>query len=298
MTLTDAQIEIRRSRVGSSEIAALIPPMADGTVVHPHGKGPFDVFASKTGSQKPQSAEQRWGQLVEPAILQMHCETQGLEILPHPGTVIHPRYPWLCATPDTIVRAQDGKRRLVEAKNVGRWMAHMWGAEGSGEVPMGYAAQVQVTLDTLISAGLVDDENADLIASIGGMPPAVYLIDRRPPMFERLAAIAKRFVDNHLATGVPPEQGWDCDAAEAWLRKKYPNASQPMQVATAEDLRLARQLSYARKRKKRWTDAEAEAKNRLRARIGSAEGIAGIATNRTNADGTRVLRFAKEWSAA
>lgn len=298
MSLSDAQLEIRRTRIGSSEIAALIPPLADGTTVHPHGRGPFDVFANKMGAGKPQSSEMRWGDYVEPAILRMHCESQGLEVLPHPGTLIHPRYSWLCATPDAIARDRDGKRRMIEAKNVGRWMAHLWGPEGTDQVPMGYAAQVQVTLDTLLSLGLVDDENADLTASIGGMPPAVYLIDRRPQMFERMAQIAKAFVDNHLVPGIPPEQGWDSDAAELWLRKKYPTSPNPLLVANADDLRLARQFAYARKRLGKWKEVEAEMKNRLRARIGPSQGIAGIATNRTNADGTRVLRFSKEWSAA
>ena len=293
MTLSARQLETRRTRVGASEIAALIPPMADGTVVDHHGRGPFDIFAAKMGVKRPQSPEMRWGQIVESAILEMHCEGQGLTLLPNPGTLVHPRYPWICATPDAIARDQQGKRRLIEAKNSGRFMAHLWGAEGTGQVPIGYAAQVQVTLSTLLELNMIDSPEADICASIGGMPPTPFLIDFRPAVFERMAELARVFVEQHLLTGTPPEQGWEREAAEAYLRIKYPTSREPLLEASTEDVRLARQISYAAARVKKWERVEAEGKNRLRARIGPHEGIAGIATNKARADGTRVLRLAK-----
>jgi hypothetical protein len=70
-----------------------------------------------------------WGSTVEWSILEYHARVEDLTI-ERPGTLVHPDFDFVCATPDGIGRKDrqvDVERRVIEAKNVGRWMANEWG---------------------------------------------------------------------------------------------------------------------------------------------------------------------------
>lgn len=108
------QLERRRSSLGASEVAAVcgLDPF----------KSALDVWASKKGLLTDDAGEAaEWGNLLEPVILQRYADSRGVK-LTRPGTLTGAE-PWITATPDAVASG-----RNVQAKAVGRHMAHHWDA--------------------------------------------------------------------------------------------------------------------------------------------------------------------------
>ena len=160
--LTPEQIAIRRTRVGGSEIGALLG-------VDPH-KTALDVFAGKVlpPVEEEPAPHLAWGHDVERSILAFHG--RQFARIEEPGTLLHPKHPAICATPDGLGVREGGSRVVLEVKNSQWHQSHRWGEPGTDDAPLLYVAQVQMELGIALSLGDVEG-TADLVASIAGAPP-------------------------------------------------------------------------------------------------------------------------------
>lgn len=120
MGLTEAQLELRRRGVGSSDVPVILG--LQGSVV--------DLWLDKT-KQRPvevkQNRYQRRGELFEEAVARMYEDETGFTC-DHAQTWSHPAYDWWLATPDRLVAEGGVTRyygRILEAKT--RAVARNWG---------------------------------------------------------------------------------------------------------------------------------------------------------------------------
>lgn len=277
MTLSAEQHELRRTGIGSSEIAAVcgLDPWKSAHAIFGEKRRLFE--------RGEPSLVMRIGNLAEELVAQLYAEETGSE-LDRSDTRRHPEQDWILATPDRLVR---GKRRVVEVKWVGWRSAERWGQDEDA-VPPYVRAQVEWQM------GVLGYEEAHVAALLGGEDFRIYQIKRCVPLWERLAEIGARFWhDNVLAGAQPAIDGSEGarDVLEAMFREHRP----PLAVAPPEADPWVEQLLTAKKTIATAEDEKATAENQLRALIGEADGITGpwgkIYNRRAKGDQRRTLRF-------
>ena len=283
MSLSPAQIELRRTRIGSSEIGAIVDFYAkEGSPRCDPYKTAQKVFNEKVLPANDEPADhQVWGLDIEPGILAYHARKHGLQLVPPPGTLLHATFP-ICATPDGIGRRPllVNRFRDIQAKNAQRFQSHRWGEPGTDDVPLLYVAQTTVELGILLEhvdwIGRIDDI-ADLAVCMEGAPPLAYSVKFDPEMFGQLATLAAKFKRDHLDTGKPPLIDGSDEAAE-YVRRRFEKHSGLLKPwsDTAQDL-VDRIRALAETEKAAATDKE-EARTQLKNLIGKTEGIERIAT--------------------
>ena len=281
MSLTPEQMEIRRTRIGGSDIGALLG-------INPY-KTSLGVFASKVLPPSPEkpAIHLEWGHDVERAILASHARNSDLKI-EEPGTLIHPKHPAICATPDGIGVRKSGTRVVIEAKNSQWHQAHRWGEAGTDDAPLLYLAQVQMELGIALALGEVEDVG-ELVASIAGAPPVIYRIRFDPELFGQLVDVAEKFLRDHVVTGIPPNN-WALDrGAGEYLARKFERNDGTVLAAT-DDLRsLAQSVATMRATEKAAKAEKEVAENALKAALGTADGVAGVCTWKRCKDSTELV---------
>jgi hypothetical protein len=143
MSLNAEQLALRRTRIGSSEIGALLG-------IDPY-KNAFDVFIEKTLPQADAGADhQTWGLDLEPSILAFHARKRGYTLMQPPDkadrwpSFTHPTLPLVC-TPDALAVAPDGNIAL-QAKNDQGYGQTDWGDPNTDDAPMLYLAQTTIEM--------------------------------------------------------------------------------------------------------------------------------------------------------
>ena len=286
MTLTAQQIEVRRTRIGGSEIGALLG-------ISPH-RSALDVFASKVLPSRVEESQPHlvWGHDVERAILVSHARSQCLRI-EEPGTLLHPKHSAICATPDGIGVRENGSRVVLEVKNSQWHQSHRWGEPGSDDAPLLYVAQVQMELGIAL-AQMGVETIADLVASIGGAPPVAYRIPFDPELFGQLVQVAEKFVRDHIQTGRPPD-GWETDPGAAeYLARRFERNDGRLLPADDEIRSLAASVASMRATAKACVEEKEAAEVRLKNAIGDADGFEGVCTWKRSKDTTAAVT---DWQA-
>lgn len=179
-------------------------------------RGPLDAWLRLTrrheeDARDPYAGHKAWGHFVERELLRWYAETQGCEIA-HFGTLEHPVHPWLLATPDA---ARAGERTLVEAKSVGMRMAHHW-----GEAPDGLPEYVMV--QAIGQLEVCDADRVHVPASIGGAPPALYVVERDRELGAQIVEIARAFYFDHVLADDPPPV--DATTSAKALERLFPKS--------------------------------------------------------------------------
>jgi putative phage-type endonuclease len=201
----------------------------------------------------------RWGNLLEPVVLQQYIERHELEgfVIPGPeiGSVFHAEHPWARATPDGIVlreglglepstRAERVRRagdrsawkRGIEIKTAGLHQAHRWGADdehGETTVPIEYLIQCQWSM---FVTGL---PRWDVAALIGGQEEREAIIERDDELLEMVVPEAEAFW-RCVETRTPPEiDGTEAcrdyiTAKHPHVREEYAKAGPALQPIVAE----------------------------------------------------------------
>lgn len=271
MSLTPAQLEVRRTRIGSSETGAILG-------IDPY-KSALDVFTSKTTSPSDNpKAHQDWGLDLEPAILVHHARRRRYVLLGSPGTVTHPTLP-LCATPDALASA-DGDPSVtscvdIQAKNDQGHGQLEWGEPETDAAPLIYVAQVTVELGVLRAAHH-DVTHGEIAVSIRGAPPVFYRVDFDENLFGDVAEICAKWKRDHLDTGIPPEGS--PDATAEYIRRRYAKHDENLLDPTPELIAMVTEVSYLRQQSKALESEQRAAENRLKAAIGERAGVAGLCT--------------------
>ena len=144
-----AQKKVRDAGIGGSEVAA-----ACG--IHPQ-KSPHDVWLEKTGraGPSPDTEDSLFGRAMESGARQLYSWRTGATV-ELPGTLVHPRYPIVRATPDGLVRVA---AKVVEIKCPR--FADAWGEDGTQDFPQHFWPQL---IWEMAVSGM---ERADLVVLIG-----------------------------------------------------------------------------------------------------------------------------------
>lgn len=262
--LSEAQLAQRRKGLGGSEIAAVL------------GLDPFrtalDVYAEKRGLAPPftGNAQTRAGQRLEPAILRWYAEETGRELVPSPGTVAHPREPWMLCTPDALVREVGDAAPIevggLEAKNRNAY-AKGWGESGTELIPDSVALQCHWSLAVTLYPWW------DVAVLLGGWDFRTYRVRRDPDLARELVARASVFWHEHVLAGVAPKV----------VGRDNPNLGRLLRQAT-EQLRpsspaIEEQLADLKAARRKLADAATDVDGieaALKEYIGDAAGIAGL----------------------
>lgn len=257
--LSPAQLELRRTGIGASEIAAVcgISPW----------DSPLDVWLRKTGNadEKAETMAMRAGNMLEAAICDWYAvEMGGVSLVPS-DTLRHATHTWALATPDRLY-ASDSKH-LVQCKNVGLRMAEHWG-DDPADIPEDYRVQIEWEME------VADAERCDVVVLIGGQNLKIYPITRDRDLAASLLTIGERFWRDHVLTGEPPPVDAS-DSARRYLERRHPTHKPAEMLAAPEAEEWARRYHSALQAERAADEEKKLAGNMLRQLIGDAEGVLG-----------------------
>lgn len=270
--LSPEELALRKSGIGASEIGAVAG-------LNPYA-GPLDVYLRKLDLIEDEESEAaEWGHLLEPLIADRYAKETG-ETLERCSTLVHPREPWILATPDRLSLSG----RVVECKTASLRVAHRWGEPGTDEVPEEYLAQV--VWQMLVTGHRV----ADIALLVGGQEFRVYTVPWDGELAEALIERGRVFWHEHVLAQVPPSMGSE-KAAREWLRQQFPRDIGDIRPATDEESVILGELRAARAR----FDVAEENKKLLEAKvkalIGDDAGLTchelGRVTWKKNRDGSK-----------
>ncbi len=256
----------RRLGVGSSDIAVIAGES-------PY-RSPYELWAEKTGlvpTSEPGADQAELfeiGHLMEPVLLELYERRTGR----HPKRAhqmrVHPDLPWAFASLDAIAPV----RRVVEAKwtNSSRW--------GDAGVPDDVLLQVQWQL--FVTGWHVAD-----VVALKGPRSRIVEVPRDAGIIDEVVALATEFWQRVESRTPPPIDG--SESTRRTLIALHPAATAPALTPTPDLVALVDQLVEAKAVAKSAAEMEASVANAVRAVIGDADGIAGLATYRKNADSTR-----------
>lgn len=263
MSLTQEQLEIRRTRVSASDAAAIV------------GANPFrtahDVWLSKVNEERVEENERmRLGHMLEPSIIYMIAERRGLAYASS-GTVLDIDREWLCATPDAMAQS-DSVEGVVEAKLVGHRLAHHWGEEGD-EIPDYVRVQVQVQMT-------VTRRRVAWVGALLGTELRDFVIEHDADLEAAVLEECEKFHRVYLTPRVPPPPDAS-DASRRAIEAAFPRHGKSYAALTPEYARVARDYIEANAAIKEAETRKGLAGNLLRAFIADNEGAAGFGVRAT-----------------
>lgn len=175
MVLSTAQRAARETRVGASEVAAIMGE-------HPY-MTPLDVYDRIiNGVQREPSINMLVGAYMEPHVLRMARDLLGVRSRACSRAYIHPTLP-LCASPD----AYSGPHGLVEVKVTGAW--------SNGRPGAFWQVQTQLMLTKRDWCGVV---------VMAGSSLTVERIDADPSAWVTICSEVERFDRLHLTPRIAP----------------------------------------------------------------------------------------------
>lgn len=256
MPLTEAEIELRKSGIGSSDIAAVAG-------VNPF-KTSIDVFQEKT--QQVEQFTGDWtsevGHQLEPLIGKWYKDEVGASEIVAGNTMVHKDEPWIMATPDYFVTIPVSPKRLLEIKNVGFRVAHHW-IDGPPEY---VACQVHWQQEV---TGI---HFADVAASISAKEPMYWQIEDSPEIRKYLKEIARDFWFEHVLKNIPPTPD-NTEEYQTYLQKSFNNYNSEIIDGDVSLDKWFDKRSLANEIIKEKQAEVVEAENHILAAIGSNLGI-------------------------
>jgi putative phage-type endonuclease len=245
----------RLSMIGASESPALF---YEGY----KNESPYTLYKRKIGELPSQSDEENealeWGREIQPVVLKMFTKRTGIEVEDlGPFTIQrHPNLPFIGATLDGLAYV-DGRKAVVEAKNVGQYRAAEW----ADDLPP-LRVQVQVA-HQMLAAG------ADLgftAACIGGNKLVWQRIERNEKFEATLIQVLTDFW-RCVETRTPPPVDGSIATAKA-LAALYPKDDGGTAVLPAEAAEWDKLLTDAKEQIKELEAIKVAAENKLKAAIG------------------------------
>lgn len=272
--LTREQLELRKTGIGGSDIAAVIGENP--------WSSPLDVYLDKKGlvPRKELTPAMECGQFFEPGILSIYERRKNrivtpCETLRYPNSIIF-------ATPDGQTVDDTGARVGLEVKLPAR-TAHHWGEAGTDQIPKYYLAQTQ------FEAAVLCASSVDVAAYRYG-DVSIYTVPFNSRLFDALRHAAERFWRDHVLADKPPPAD-SSERTREWLEKTYPRALSPRIEITQEIEELARAYAAAREAEALAKSDKDSARNQLAAILRHCDGAYNnliSITYRNNKDGTKI----------
>jgi putative phage-type endonuclease len=258
--------ELSKEGIGASEIAAALG-------LSPY-QTPLELWMRKVGEapEDEDSDAGEWGLTVEPALRRWYERRSQTSIYHPKDSLFHAEVVWMRSTPDGIaLRDPNGEADRenwdhgFEGKNTSWRQAHRWGEPGTDDIPLEHILQCQ---QGMAVTGLASWR---VVAAVGGMPPAIYRVDRDDELIEQMVVGGTAFWQNVLDRTPPP-----IDGSEAWghyIARRYPFAIERPVVATAEQEIKAAKLREVRQRQDAFGELRAQLENELKAGIADHSGM-------------------------
>lgn len=275
MSLTPEQLELRRTGIGASEIAALAGLSKWAT--------PIQIYeAKRTGHVVEANVAMELGTLLEEPIAQLYRKRTGRFVLPV-YTLRHPSKRYAIATPDRAafvtppaigeveIRELNHLRdaeKLVQIKSTSWRLAREWGMPGTDEVPEDYLAQATWEM------GVAGVPCADFAVLFDKDRFELFTVHFSLPLFEGLYEIAARFMRDHVEAGVPPAPDASKQYAE-FLGRAFPReTSEDIAPVDAPDVvEAVRTYALLKLVEKRTELAIQKVRNLITGTIGNRTGI-------------------------
>lgn len=264
MPLTPAQLELRKTGLGSSDIAAVVGLN--------RFRSPLDVYEEKAGLKPGFEGNEftYWGTAIEPVIADRYEQEEGVELV-ECDTLVHPDHPFALATPD---RAVVGQPTLVEIKCSGMRRNADWGDPGTDAVPPHYLIQCQWQMLVASAVSPAPIEQVHLAVLFSGNKYEVYIIQTDSKLQEHLLHAADSFWHDHVLAEDPPAIDGS-QRSTAWLNEYWVAHDDEIIEATTQGYIWAEQLKAARNGEEIHKAARREAENHLKDLIGDRAGIVG-----------------------
>ena len=264
MSLTPEQIEVRRTGVGASDLAAIVG-------LSPY-KSPVRVALEKWGEDGPQeeSEAQYWGNMLEDDLAARYFEKHPDRMVTTCDMQRHPERGWMICSPDRIVHC-GGESWPLELKTAASYpQVKRWGKKGD-EVPEEYNLQCRWQMAVL------DVDRCDLavlLAGYQGLEYREFTLTRDMALEARLIEIAEDFWFNYVQKHLSPPPGGTVDAGRA-LAQMFPQVTRSSRPPMGDEDSLADDYMVAHEAFKRAECELQQAKNELMASMGPCEGIDG-----------------------
>lgn len=259
--LSPAQLKMRRTGIGGSEIGA-VGGLSKWC-------SPLEVWRRKVhGEVIEENNAMKRGRLLEPAVAEWYAEETGAALRKVGRTLRHRERGFVIATPDRIATL-NGAPRVLEIKTTNYARPDEWGASGTDEVPAAYLAQVAWTM------AVTDMPSADLAVLISGDDFRLYHFERDLELEGNLFELGEKFWVDHVLSQVPPPVvGIDNE----WLKQRFPkdNGEVLSFAQLTDDAReLVQRFLATWKADKEQESALEDLSAQVRALIGSASGLEG-----------------------
>lgn len=240
-------LELRRSGIGGSDIAAIIGASRYKTA--------YQVWAEKTGlvQGSPDNPAMLWGRKLEPVILQHYAETTGRAVS-QCDMLRHPKYPFMVANLDGFT----DDKRIVEIKTARR--ADAWGEPGTDQVPQEYFLQVQWYM------AVTGFDVSDIAVLIGASDYRQYEISADPELQDMLIREASLFW-SCVESGTPPAA---TGIEDAKLKYRSPESGSSM-VASSDVELMVEQMHAAILKTDEWSAKADHLKASIMLAMGSNE---------------------------
>lgn len=212
MSLTEAQLEERRTGVGGSDAATVL------------GLNPFttayELYLDKLGEAPPEDEDflkeaRYWGSVLEQPVCDRYAEETGFKIQKANQLIRSKVHPFMIANIDRKVVGEDRKIGF-EAKTAAR--PEGWGESGSDEIPPYIMCQVQHYL------AVTGYDVWDLAVLIGNRDYRMYRINPIDDIISQLVEAEEEFWDRVQAK-VAPEPSWQSAATTRLLKNLYPGTN-------------------------------------------------------------------------
>lgn len=279
--LSAAQIEERRLGIGGSDAGAILG-------VDPW-KTRLQIYLEKIGEAPPDTRSEAadLGNDLEPWVAEQFQRRTGLEVYQPDCAFEHPRYSWMRANVDRLIR---GRRAGLECKAIGQTSflsLEVRQAWEEGRIPAEKRAQCNHYMAVL------GCDEWFLAALIGGLGYRIYRLRRSTSAEAELIEAETAFWFDHVEKREPPEIDGS-EMARRWLDRRHKTLGPELLEATPEIEWRAERLRRLRLSLKRLGAMESTLDNWFRALIDRAPGLQGQfgkCSYERNAIGIRSLRF-------
>lgn len=230
MDSTNFAEKSRNIGLGGSDIAAIMG-------LSPY-KTALELWAEKVNHPSATTQDAlhlRFGQFVEPFVVDEFEKLTGLHTQEHQQALFHPEHDFMYGHIDRFIVKQpwevaviEGKvvtNSLLECKTSSAYSKDNWGPTGSDQIPNAYLLQC------IWYMAITGCTNAHIAVLIGNSDFRVYQIERDERLETLVIEKAKRFWLDHVLAGVPPAPSSLGD-----MRLLYPNEAQDQTLQASPEL--------------------------------------------------------------
>lgn len=230
-------------------------------------KSSIELWMDKLGMIEPNEAGEAayWGSIMEPIVRGEFAKRTGLKVNIEKSILQHPKYSFMIANVDGIVKDPERGNCIFEAKTSSVFRMNEW----DNSIPEEYQLQVQHYM------AVTGFKGAYVAALIGGNQFKWQFIKRDDEVIEMLIKLEESFWEYVQSNTPPPLDG--SEAASLLLNTLYPSSKPETKIILPDEaLDLVMEYEEFQAKEKQAAEQKEKAGNKLKALLGENEaGIAG-----------------------